>query len=88
MQSSCEEAVTGGNVDDTGTSTVDNDPNDEEYVQAIATDDEDHVTSNDEDDGYENDDQNKNEYLQLKADHEDGKCNELLQSCQDRYIFT
>ena len=59
-------AAINGNEGDTGSHSRASD----EYVQAV---DEDHMSANnnDEDDGYENGDQQKNDYLQLKADHED-----------------
>ena len=41
----------------------------DEYVHAAADDDHASTNGNDEDDGYENDDQPKNDYLQLKTDH-------------------
>ena len=68
MNPSCEvvdQAAINGNECDTGSSGAS-----DEYIQAA---DEDHMPAinNDEDDGYENDDQQKNDYLQLKADHED-----------------
>ena len=55
-----------GNEHDTGSHSGSSDD-----VQAA--DDEDHMPANgnDEDDGYENDDQQKNDYLQLKTDQED-----------------
>ena len=67
---SCEvvdQATTEGNDGDTESHSGSN----EEYVQAA--DNEDHMPANGnvEDDGYENDDQQKYDYLQLKADHED-----------------
>ena len=70
MNPPCEvvdQATTEGNDGDTGSHSGSS----EEYVQAA--DNEDHVPANgnDEDDGYENNDQQKNDYLQLKADHED-----------------
>ena len=70
MNPSCEvvdQATTEGNNDDTGSHSGSS----EEYIQAAG--DEDHMPANgnNEDDGYENDNQQKNDYLQLKADHED-----------------
>ena len=61
-----DQAAVKGNEGDTESHSEASD----EYVQAA---DEDHMpaNNNDEDDGYENDDQQKNDYLQLKADHED-----------------
>ena len=59
-----DDAVTESNVDDIG-SYSGNSKTSDEYVQA-ANDSEKHLSA-DEDDGYENDDQEKNDYLQLKA---------------------
>ena len=69
MNPSCEvvdQAAINSNECDTGSHSGASD----EYIQAA---DDDHMSTNDndEDDGYENDDQQKNDYLQLKADHED-----------------
>ena len=70
MNPSCEvidQAATEGNECDTGSHSGSS----EEYIHAA--DDEDHISANgnDEDDGYENDNQQKNDCLQMKADHED-----------------
>ena len=79
MKSSCEDddkSITEGNIQcSTGNN---NDISDEKYVQ---TADDDHLPTdtNDEDDGYENDDP-KNEYLQLQCDDqkEDKDSNSFL----------
>ena len=63
-----DQAVTEGTVGDTGSHSGNSEATDE-YVQA-ANDSKNH-SSADEDNGYENDDQEKNDYLQLKADHEE-----------------
>ena len=63
-----DQAVTKGNVGDTGSHSGNSKTNDE-YVQAESGA-KDHLSA-DEDDGYENDDQEKNDYLQLKADDEE-----------------
>ena len=65
-----DQAVTEGNVDDTGSHSGNSETTDE-CVQA-ANDAKDHL-STDEDDGYENDDQLRDDYSQLKPDHEEAK---------------
>ena len=69
MNPSCkvaDHATTKGN--DGNTESQSGLPSDE-YVHAAADDDHMTTNGNDEDDGYENEDQPKNGYLQLKADH-------------------
>jgi len=74
MNPSCEiadQVVTEDRVDDTGHGTfLGNSQSTDEYVQAANDKDQLPIGSDDED-GYENDDQTKNEYLQLKADDKD-----------------
>ena len=65
-----DQAVTEGNVDDTGSHSGNSETTDK-CVQA-ANDVKDHL-STDEDDGYENDDQLRDDYSQLKPDHEEAK---------------
>ena len=65
MNPSCEvvdQAATDGNEGDTRSHS---EPSDD--VQAANDDGHIPANGNDEDDGYENDDQQKNDYLQLKA---------------------
>ena len=72
MKSSSEvvdQAVTEGSVGNTESHTM-NDTTDE-YVQAADDNLPTATNESDEDDGYENDDQKKNDYLQLKDDHEE-----------------
>ena len=72
MKSSSEvvdQAVTEGSVGNTESHTM-NDTTDE-YVQAAGDNLPTATNESDEDDGYENDDQKKNDYFQLKDDHEE-----------------
>ena len=65
-----DQAVTEGNVDDTGSHSGNSETTDE-YVQ-VANVTKDHLSTN-ENDSYKNDDQLRNDYLQLKPDHEEAK---------------
>ena len=64
-----DQAVDQASVGNTESYTM-NDTNDE-YVQAADDNLPTATNESDEDDGYENDDQKKNDYLQLKDDHEE-----------------
>jgi len=74
MKSPCEiadQVVIKDSIDNTEHETfLGNSQPTDEYVQA-ANDKDQLPTGSDDEDGYENDDQTKNEYLQLKADDKD-----------------